>query len=91
MALKKTQKSLKKWTGQDWQTRSGKPSVQGPDATGERYMPKAKHAKQSPQQAGADTRKKRKASAKGKQHADYNETGNPKEDKLLAKYMRMEY
>ena len=29
MALKKSQKSLKKWTKQDWGTKSGKPSTQG--------------------------------------------------------------
>ena len=36
MALKKSQKSLKKWTNQDWTTKSGKPSAK----TGERYLPK---------------------------------------------------
>ena len=39
MALKKSQKSLKKWTKQNWRTKSGKPSTQGPKATGERYLP----------------------------------------------------
>jgi hypothetical protein len=39
MALKKSQKSLKKWTGQKWRTKSGKPSTQGSKATGERYLP----------------------------------------------------
>ena len=37
--MKKQQKSLKKWTDQKWRTKSGKPSMQGPLATGERYMP----------------------------------------------------
>ena len=41
MALKKPQKSLKKWTKQKWTTKSGKPSTQGPKATGERYLPKS--------------------------------------------------
>ena len=40
MPLKKSQKSLKKWTKQDWGTKSGKPSTQGKKATGERYLPK---------------------------------------------------
>ena len=35
MALKKSQKSLNKWTKQDWRTKSGKPSSK----TGERYLP----------------------------------------------------
>lgn len=34
------QKSLSKWTKQEWTTKSGKPSTQGPEATGERYLPK---------------------------------------------------
>ena len=37
MALAKSQRSLKAWTKQKWRTKSGKPSTQGPKATGERY------------------------------------------------------
>ena len=40
MALAKSQKSLKKWTKEEWGTKSGKPSTQGKKATGERYLPK---------------------------------------------------
>ena len=40
MTLKKSQKSLKAWGKQKWGTKSGKPSTQGPKATGERYLPK---------------------------------------------------
>ena len=36
----KAQKSLSKWTEEDWGTKSGKPSTQGSKATGERYLPK---------------------------------------------------
>jgi hypothetical protein len=36
----KAQKSLSKWTKEDWGTKSGKPSTQGKEATGERYLPK---------------------------------------------------
>ena len=39
MALRKSQKSLRRWTKQKWRTKSGKPSTQGPKATGERYLP----------------------------------------------------
>ena len=39
MALKKSQRSLKAWGKQKWRTKSGKPSTQGPKATGERYLP----------------------------------------------------
>lgn len=38
--MKKPQKSLVEWTKQEWTTKSGKPSTQGKDATGERYLPK---------------------------------------------------
>ena len=48
MTLKKPQKSLKKWTKQNWRTKSGKPSTQGSKATGERYLPeKAIKARES--------------------------------------------
>ena len=39
MALRSPQKSLKDWTDQKWRTKSGKPSTQGEEATGERYLP----------------------------------------------------
>ena len=40
MVKSKSQKSLDSWTKQKWTTKSGKPSTQGPKATGERYLPK---------------------------------------------------
>jgi hypothetical protein len=39
--LKAPQKSLKDWGTQKWRTKSGKPSTQGPKATGERYLPES--------------------------------------------------
>jgi hypothetical protein len=39
--VKAPQKSLVKWTNEKWTTQSGKPSTQGPQATGERYLPEA--------------------------------------------------
>ena len=33
---------MKKWTKERWQTKSGKNSTEGPNATGERYLPKKK-------------------------------------------------
>ena len=41
MALSASQKSLRAWTRQKWRTKSGKPSTQGSEATGERYLPAA--------------------------------------------------
>ena len=59
MALKKSQKSLKKWTKQDWGTKSGKPSTQGKKATGERYLPKKARQALSDAEYAATSRKKR--------------------------------
>ena len=67
MALAKSQKSLNKWTKQKWRTKSGKPSTQGPKATGERYLPEAAIKAMSSSQYAASTAKKRKDTAAGKQ------------------------
>ena len=67
--LKKPQKSLKKWTQQKWRTKSGKPSTQGPKATGERYLPEKAIKSLSSKEYSATTRKKRKDTAAGKQHS----------------------
>ncbi len=69
MALKKSQKSLKKWTKQEWGTKSGKPSTQGAKATGERYLPKTTRKSLTAKEYAATTRKKRKDTAAGKQHS----------------------
>jgi|TARA_R110000803_G_scaffold186426_1_gene248802 hypothetical protein len=63
MALKKPQKSLKKWTGEKWGTKSGKPSAK----TGERYLPKKAIQALSPKDYAATTAKKRKDTKAGKQ------------------------
>jgi hypothetical protein len=67
MPLKKSQRSLKKWTAQKWRTKSGKPSTQGKNATGERYLPSAAIKALSPAEYAATTRAKRKATKAGKQ------------------------
>jgi hypothetical protein len=66
-ALKKSQQSLKDWTKQKWRTKSGKPSTQGPKATGERYLPESAIKSLSPSEYAATTRAKRAGKAKGKQ------------------------
>ena len=68
MALKKSQKSLKAWTKQKWRTKSGKPSTQGPNATGERYLPSSAIKSLSSSEYAATTRAKRKGTKAGKQH-----------------------
>lgn len=65
--MKKPQKSLTKWLGEEWQTRSGKPSTQGPEATGERFLPKAAIKAMPPAVYAASTAAKRKATKAGKQ------------------------
>jgi len=67
MALKKSQKSLKKWTKEEWGTKSGKPSTQGSKATGERYLPKKARQALSTKEYVATSRKKKADTAKGKQ------------------------
>jgi hypothetical protein len=61
------QKSLSKWTQQDWGTKSGKPSTQGPKATGERYLPKNAIKALTTKEYAATTKAKREGTAKGKQ------------------------
>ena len=67
MALKKSQRSLKAWTKQKWRTKSGKPSTQGPKATGERYLPEKAIKALTPAEYAATTREKRAATKSGKQ------------------------
>jgi hypothetical protein len=69
MALKKSQKSLKAWTKQKWGTKSGKPSTQGPKATGERYLPKKARDALSSSEYAKTTAKKRKDTKAGKQYS----------------------
>jgi hypothetical protein len=65
--LKAPQKSLKDWGDQKWQTRSGKPSTQGPKATGERYLPEKAIKALSASEYAATTKAKRAGKAAGKQ------------------------
>jgi hypothetical protein len=80
VALSKSQKSLKKWTKQDWRTKSGKPSAK----TGERYLPAKAIKSLSSSEYAATTRAKREGTKAGKQHV-----AQPKSiAKKTAKYRR---
>ena len=68
MTLKKPQASLRRWTTAEWGTKSGKPSTQGPKATGERYLPKAAIQALSPQEYAATTSAKREGTRAGQQY-----------------------
>ncbi len=63
MALAKSQRSLKQWGKQKWQTKSGKPSSK----TGERYLPKKAIESLTSAEYAATTKAKRKGTKKGKQ------------------------
>jgi len=80
MAIKKPQRSLRAWTKQKWRTKSGKPSTQGPKATGERYLPEKAIKSLSAKEYAATTRAKRTATRAGKQVA--------KQPKKIAKKVR---
>jgi hypothetical protein len=72
MAKAKSQKSLDRWTKQDWRTPSGKKSSE----TGEVYAPAKTIAKLKSTTAGrkklaAANEKKRAATKEGKQHAKH--------------------
>lgn len=66
-AKTEAQKSLSKWTKEDWGTKSGKPSTQGSKATGERYLPKKARESLSAKEYAATSRKKREDTKAGKQ------------------------
>ena len=59
----KAQKSLSKWTDQEWTTKSGKPSGE----TGERYLPKKAIKALSSSEYAATTKAKREGTKAGKQ------------------------
>jgi len=65
--MKASQKSLVDWTKQKWRTKSGKPSTQGPKATGERYLPSAAIKAMSSSEYARTTAAKRKGMKAGKQ------------------------
>ena len=80
MALRKPQRSLKAWTNQKLRTASGKPSTQGPKATGERYLPAKAIKALSKEEYAKTTAAKRRATKAGKQVS--------KQSKKIAKKVR---
>ncbi len=68
------QKSLRKWTKEEWGTKSGKPSTQGPKATGERYLPKKAREVLSKEEYARTSAKKREDTKKGKQFSKQPES-----------------
>jgi hypothetical protein len=66
----KAQKSLSKWTEQEWTTKSGKPSKE----TGERYLPKKAIQSLSSAEYAATTKAKREGTKAGKQFVSQPKT-----------------
>lgn len=79
----KGQKSMSKWTKEDWGTKSGKNSTVGPKATGERYLPKKARDSLSSEEYARTSAKKRADTAKGKQFSS-----QPKDIKKKTKPFR---
>jgi hypothetical protein len=65
--MKKPQKSLKDWTDQKWRTKSGEPSTQGKNATGERYLPEKAIKSLTPAEYKRTSEAKRKGKKEGRQ------------------------
>ena len=77
MALKKYQKSLKKWTKQDWGYIT-KGDSKKPRRKRGRYLPKSVRRGMTKAQKAYENRKKRRASAKGKVRAKYSKSTRKK-------------
>ena len=73
MALKKSQKSLKKWTKQKWDYVS-KSDKKKPKSKRGRYLPKSVRDSLTPSQKAYENRKKRRATKAGKQRASYSKS-----------------
>jgi hypothetical protein len=58
---------LLNWGKQKWRTKSGKPSTQGSNATGERYLPEKAIKALSSEEYAKTSAAKRKGSKAGKQ------------------------
>ena len=73
MALKKSQKSLKKWTAQKWDYIS-KGDKKKPRSKRGRYLPASIRKSMTASQKAYENRKKRKATKAGKQRAKYSKS-----------------
>ena len=69
MPKAESQKSLTRWTEEEWNTKSGKNSTQGKKATGERYLPKKAREALTDEEYNRSSAKKRAAARKGQQHS----------------------
>ncbi len=77
MALKKSQRSLKRWPDQKWDYIS-KGDKKKPRRKRGRYLPASVRKSLTPSQKAYENRKKRKASKAGKQFAKYSKSTRKK-------------
>jgi hypothetical protein len=77
------QKSLQKWTEEDWTTSDGSKAVQG--TTTRRYLPKKAWEKLSPRQKSATNKKKATGSKAGKQFVPNTEAAGDARRSVSAK------
>ena len=73
MALKASQKSLKKWTRQKWDYLTKADRKKQKSKRG-RYLPKSVRTSLTPAQRAYENRKKRRATKAGKQRASYSKS-----------------
>jgi len=66
---KSKRNSLHRWTKQKWRTRSGKPSIMGLKATGERYLPEKVIRRTSRKLYNYSSKLKRRSLKRGKQYS----------------------
>lgn len=66
---KNSNNSLAKWTREDWGTGSGRPSVVGSKASGERYLPRKARKALTRAEYKSTSDKKRRDTRKGKQYS----------------------
>lgn len=78
--------ALSKWTRQDWGTKSGKNSVVGKKATGERYLPKKARQKLSAKEYKKTSDKKRRDMKKNKQYSKQPKKISKKTSPYTKKY-----
>lgn len=69
LSKKSSKNSLHRWSKQRWRTRSGRPSVMGPNATGERYLPEKVIRKTSKKLYDYSSKLKRRSLKKNKQYS----------------------
>lgn len=83
LSRKSKNNSLVKWTKQRWRTKSGKNSIMGIKATGERYLPESVIKKLTKGQYSHSTKLKRRAMRLNKQYSSQSKPVR----KILRRYL----